>query len=87
MYYVDTAYFLWALGFCGLCGLHRFYLGKPVSGLIWLFTFGGLGVLQLVDGLLIPSMVSELNWRFDSRRYSRSPNVNVNVNIDNRRWN
>lgn len=35
-----TAYVLWALCIVGLCGIHRFYAGKALTGLIWLFTFG-----------------------------------------------
>ena len=53
------AYFLWYLCLIGFCGMHRFYLGKPWSGLLWLLTFGLLGVGQLIDLFLIPGLVRE----------------------------
>jgi TM2 domain-containing membrane protein YozV len=56
---LTTSYVLWALGFTGLCGLHRLYNGKTTSGLIWLFTFG-LGWLgQFIDIFLLPGMVKD----------------------------
>jgi len=58
-----AAYLLWLLCFVGLCGVHRLYAGKVVSGLLWLFTFGLLGVGQLVDLFLIPSMIERGNLR------------------------
>ena len=43
----------WLFGFLGC---HRFYYGKPVSGTIWFFTLGLLGIGWLIDLLLIPGM-------------------------------
>ena len=43
----------------GIFGAHRFYFGKPISGLVWLFTLGLFGVGWLVDLFLIPSMERE----------------------------
>lgn len=37
------------LGFIGLCGLHRFYVGRIWSALLQLATLGGFGVWQVVD--------------------------------------
>ena len=48
------AYVLWA--FFGLFGVHRFFLGRWVSGLIYLFTGGILGIGWLIDFVLIPAM-------------------------------
>ena len=44
-------YLLWIFGFTGA---HRFYFGKPVSGAIWFFTLGLLGIGWLIDLFLIP---------------------------------
>tara|TARA_B100000242_G_C42931948_1_gene432214 strand:- start:323 stop:835 length:513 start_codon:yes stop_codon:yes gene_type:complete len=55
------AYIFWFACFFGLCGIHRFYLGKYVSGTIYLFTFGLLGFGQILDLFLIPNMVNEKN--------------------------
>jgi TM2 domain-containing membrane protein YozV len=51
---VGTAYLLWCLSFIGVCGLHHFYLGRPIKGLIWLFTIGLLGVGIVWDLFTIP---------------------------------
>ena len=53
------AYLLWLPCLVGVCGLHRFYLGRPGTGLLWLFTFGLLGFGQLIDLFLIPQMIEE----------------------------
>ncbi|EPZ49689.1 TM2 domain protein [Bacteriovorax sp. BAL6_X] len=54
-------YLLWLLGFMGA---HRFYYGKPVSGTIWMFTLGLLGIGWLVDLFLIPTMDEECDNRY-----------------------
>ena len=56
-----AAYILWLLGLAGICGLHRFYLGRPWTGLLWLLTVGLLGIGQIIDLFLIPGMVREEN--------------------------
>jgi TM2 domain-containing membrane protein YozV len=56
-------YLLWIVGFTGS---HRFYYGKPVTGTIWFFTFGLLGIGWLIDLFLIPSMDREADLRFNA---------------------
>lgn len=59
-----VAYLLWCLCFVGLCGIHRFYAGKWISDLLWLFTGGLLLIGQIIDLFLIPGMINtaNLNW-------------------------
>ena len=54
-------YALWVFGFTGA---HRFYYGKPVTGTIWFFTLGLLGIGWLIDLFLIPSMDRQADFRF-----------------------
>ena len=58
-------YLLWIFGFTGS---HRFYYGKPITGTIWFFTLGLLGIGWLIDLFLIPSMDREADMRFQSGR-------------------
>jgi TM2 domain-containing membrane protein YozV len=39
--------------FTGLGGLHRFYIGKIGTGLLMLFTLGGLGIWALIDLIVL----------------------------------
>lgn len=69
-----VAYILWCTCFVGLAGVHRLYSGKYLSGLVWLFTLGFLGIGQLIDLVLIPGMIEEKNLRdkwLDSRHTNR----------------
>lgn len=54
-------YILWIFGFTGA---HRFYYGKPVTGTLWFFTLGLLGIGWLIDLFLIPSMDRQADLRF-----------------------
>ncbi len=54
-------YALWIFGFTGS---HRFYYGRPITGTIWFFTLGLLGIGWLIDLFLIPSMDRQADLRF-----------------------
>jgi TM2 domain-containing membrane protein YozV len=62
-------YLLWIFGFTGS---HRFYYGKPITGTIWFFTLGLLGVGWLIDLFLIPGMDRQADFRFQSGRINYS---------------
>ena len=62
-------YLLWIFGFTGA---HRFYYGKPVTGVIRMLTFGLLGIGWLIDLFLIPIMDREADFRFQTGRYDYS---------------
>jgi len=54
-------YLTWIFGFTGS---HRFYYGKQITGTIWFFTLGLLGVGWIIDFFLIPSMDREADRRY-----------------------
>ena len=56
-------YALWCLVFVGLAGIHRIYLGKYGTGILWLLTFGLFGVGQFVDLFRMKSLVRDANIR------------------------
>ena len=56
-------YALWVFGFTGS---HRFYYGRPITGTIWFFTLGLLGIGWLIDLFLIPSMDRQADFRFQA---------------------
>ncbi len=58
---VALSYLLWCTCLVGLCGLPRFYNRKPLSGTLWLLTFGLCGIGQLLDLVLLPDMVRQAN--------------------------
>ncbi|VVN07709.1 hypothetical protein PS623_03621 [Pseudomonas fluorescens] len=62
-------YLLWIFGFLGA---HRFYYGKPITGTIWFFTLGLLGIGWLIDLFLIPAMDRDADMRFQSGRVNYS---------------
>lgn len=54
-----VAYILWF--FLGLLGVHRFYAGRWISGIVWFLTGGLLGIGWLIDIILIPGMIDRFN--------------------------
>ncbi len=56
-----VSYLLWFLCVVGLCGVHRFYNGKWITGLLWLLTGGLFLIGQIIDLFLIPGMVERNN--------------------------
>ncbi|MDR0374960.1 MAG: TM2 domain-containing protein [Treponema sp.] len=61
MYSVGIAYLLWLISGCGALGLHRFYLGKIPSGLLWMFTGGLCMVGSIYDFFTLGGQVRKAN--------------------------
>lgn len=54
-------YLLWIFGFTGA---HRFYYGKQISGTLYFFTLGLLGIGWIIDLFLIPGMDEQADRRY-----------------------
>lgn len=63
MYKDGIGYALWCLFFLGLAGVHRIYLGKHGTGILWLLTFGLFGIGQFVDLFRMKELVRDANVR------------------------
>jgi TM2 domain-containing membrane protein YozV len=56
-----VGYLFWILGFTGA---HRFYFGKPLTGILWFFTGGLFLIGWIIDLFLIPAMAEEADRRY-----------------------
>ena len=65
----SLGYILWLFGFTGS---HRFYFGKPISGTLYFFTLGLLGIGWLIDLFLIPSLNRQASLRFQTGQINYS---------------
>jgi TM2 domain-containing membrane protein YozV len=58
-------YLFWIFGFMGA---HRFYYGRQISGTIYFFTLGLLGIGWIIDLFLIPGMDQACDRKYKSGR-------------------
>jgi TM2 domain-containing membrane protein YozV len=56
-------YALWCLIFVGLGGLHRIYMGKYGTGILYLLTGGLLGIGQFIDLFRMRRLIADSNVR------------------------
>ena len=56
-----TAYLLWALCLIGVAGIHRFYLGKPLTAILFFLTWGLFGFGLVYDAITLSSQVDDTN--------------------------
>jgi hypothetical protein len=61
MYSLGIAYLLWFVSGFGALGLHRFYLGKILTGILWMCTGGLAGIGALYDLFTLPYQIREAN--------------------------
>lgn len=52
------------LAFLGVLGVHRFYMGKWISGLLWLLTVGLFGLGWLFDLWTLNEQVDAINRQY-----------------------
>jgi TM2 domain-containing membrane protein YozV len=63
VFQVGIAYLLWLFGGFGVLGLHRFYLRKVPTGVLWLCTGGVFFLGALYDFFTLGRQVAEANGR------------------------
>lgn len=57
------AYLLWLPSFFGFAGLHRFYLGKVGTGVLYFLTWGLFGIGTIYDAITMPDQLREARFR------------------------
>ena len=77
---------LWALllsagGLFGFCGLHRFYVGKILTGILWFLTWGIFGIGQIIDVIMI--LVGQFKDRYGLPLVIWQDNVEFNAKTPN----
>lgn len=63
MYKDGLGFALWCLIVVGLGGVHRIYLGKYATGILFLMTFGLFGIGQFIDLFRMKSLIRQANIR------------------------
>lgn len=60
----NIAWLLHSFFLIGILGIHRFYLGKWITGLIWLLTGGLFGIGFIYDWFTLNEQVNAANSRY-----------------------
>jgi hypothetical protein len=58
-----TAYAFMLFTLVGVAGIQHFYLGKIGRGILWVLTFGLLGIGTIIDLFTLPSQTKTINAR------------------------
>jgi len=72
-----VAYLLWLLGIFGWLGLHRFYLSKWGTGILWILTFGLFGIGSFIDLFTLGSKVEMYNAKVENDQFRREMRENM----------
>lgn len=73
-----TAYLLWF--FLGFLGVHKFYLGKTLMGILYFFTFGIFGIGWLIDLFTLGRQVDLFNALL-GHQFNQINTNNIIVNV------
>ena len=73
-----TAYLLWLISIFGWLGVHHFYLGKIVKGIIWILTGGVFGIGSLIDLFTIGGAVESYNTKKELKTIRAATMANAN---------
>jgi TM2 domain-containing membrane protein YozV len=65
-------YLLWLVGGFGILGLHRLYLGKVGTALIWFFTLWVCGIGAFIDLFTLGEQVDQVNTKVELRSMRRA---------------
>lgn len=78
------AYLLWLVSFFGWLGLHRFYIKKYGTGLIWIFTGGLLGFGALYDLFSLGTQVEAYNANVERSELREATTAAAESSLDDR---
>eukprot|EP00741_Cyanophora_paradoxa_P005479 tig00000889_g5311.t1 len=84
-YHISTAYLLWMVSWFGVAGLHRLYVGKICTGLLWLFTLGLFMVGTIVDAFLARNLPAAPHHRAAAAGRESAPQIPGMVERENAR--
>lgn len=66
---IKKAYRLWLLSGFGWLALHRFYLGKKKTGILWVATLGFFGIGAIADLFFLKWLVKRQNAIYQIKQY------------------
>lgn len=58
---LKMSYLLWLPSIFGFAGLHRIYMGKIGTGILYLLTYGLFGIGTIYDAITMPEQIAQVN--------------------------